>query len=169
MGIEIYLPGELKRIRQSVNIDRLLVQKMNGLTPAQAQKQHFDAITRDFRLNPRLSYQTVSGVNGPLVILENIKRPQFAEIVTLTLPGGERRQGQVLEVQGSKAVVQVFEGTSGVDAMKTGVEFTGDVLKMGVSEDMLGRIFNGSGNAIDNGPKVSYLVFHIQLIVSGLC
>ena len=58
---------------------------------------------------------------------------------------------QVLEVTGSKAVVQVFEGTSGIDAQKTTCEFTGDILRTPVSEDMLGRIFNGSGKAIDKG------------------
>jgi len=64
------------------------------------------------------------------------------------------RKGQVLEVAGSKAIVQVFEGTSGIDARNTRCEFTGDILKIGVSEDMLGRIFNGSGKPIDGGPNV---------------
>jgi V-type H+-transporting ATPase subunit B len=59
-----------------------------------------------------------------------------------------------LEVQGKKAIVQVFEGTSGVDVKATHVEFTGASMKLPVAEDMLGRIFNGSGNPIDNGPKV---------------
>jgi V-type H+-transporting ATPase subunit B len=72
----------------------------------------------------------------------------------LTLPDGSARLGQVLEVQGKKAVVQVFEGTSGIDVKKTTVQFTGDDLRIPVSEDMLGRIFNGSGVPIDNGPKV---------------
>ena len=58
---------------------------------------------------------------------------------------------KVLEVTGSKAVVQVFEGTSGIDAKKTTCEFTGDILRTPVSEDMLGRIFNGSGKPIDKG------------------
>ena len=58
-----------------------------------------------------------------------------------------------MEVTGSKAVVQVFEGTSGIDAQKTTCEFTGDILRTPVSEDMLGRIFNGSGKAIDKGKK----------------
>jgi V-type H+-transporting ATPase subunit B len=74
--------------------------------------------------------------------------------VTLTLPDGTKRGGQVLEVQGKKAIVQVFEGTSGVDVKSTHVEFTGSSMKLPVAEDMLGRIFNGSGNPIDNGPKV---------------
>jgi V-type H+-transporting ATPase subunit B len=74
--------------------------------------------------------------------------------VELTLPDGSKRGGQVLEVQGKKAIVQVFEGTSGVDVKATHVEFTGSSMKLPVAEDMLGRIFNGSGNPIDQGPKV---------------
>ena len=96
----------------------------------------------------------MSGVKGPLVILDNVKLPKFAEIVHLTLADGTKRRGQVLEVAGSRAIVQVFEGTAGIDARATHVEFTGDVLKMPVSEDMLGRVFNGSGVPIDNGPAV---------------
>ena len=78
-----------------------------------------------------------------------MRRPRFAEIVNLTLGDGSQRSGQVLEVAGSKAVVQVFEGTSGIDNTKTSVEFSGNILTTPVSEDMLGRIFNGSGKPID--------------------
>ena len=93
-------------------------------------------------------------MNGPLVLLDNVKLPKYAEIVNLTLGDGTTRSGQVLEVAGSRAVVQVFEGTSDIDNRKTRCEFTGDVLKMGVSEEMLGRSFNGSGKVIDSSPKV---------------
>eukprot|EP01120_Amphizonella_sp_Union-15-10_P011837 TRINITY_DN512_c0_g1_i1.p1 TRINITY_DN512_c0_g1~~TRINITY_DN512_c0_g1_i1.p1 ORF type:complete len:506 (-),score=106.61 TRINITY_DN512_c0_g1_i1:67-1584(-) len=117
-------------------------------------KTHAEAVLRDYVINPRLDYRTVSGVNGPLVILENVKLPTYAEIVNLTLGDGTQRRGQVLEVAGDKAVVQVFEGTSGIDAKFTRVEFTGDILKIPVSEDMLGRIFNGSGKPIDKGPNI---------------
>lgn len=112
------------------------------------------AALRDYNLQPRLDYRTVQGVNGPLVILDNIKFPKYAEIVTLTLGNGEKRKGQVLEVSGNKAVVQVFRGTAGVDARKTRCEFSGDVLKMPISEEMLGRSFNGSGTAIDHAPPI---------------
>ncbi|KAL8939615.1 MAG: hypothetical protein Q9216_003257 [Gyalolechia sp. 2 TL-2023] len=105
-------------------------------------------------IHPRIRYNTVGGVNGPLVILDNVKFPRFNEIVSLTLPDGSERSGQVLEARGNRAVVQVFEGTTGIDVKKTKVEFTGHNLKIGVSEDMLGRIFDGSGRAIDKGPKV---------------
>lgn len=93
----------------------------------------------------------MSGVNGPLVILDDVKFPKYAEIVQLRLADGTIRSGQVLEVTGSKAIVQVFEGTSGIDAKHTLCEFTGDILRTPVSEDMLGRVFNGSGKPIDKG------------------
>ena len=68
----------------------------------------------------------MSAVNGPLVILDNVKFPRFSEIVNLRLADGTLRSGQVLEVHGSKAVVQVFEGTSGIDAKHTVCEFSGE-------------------------------------------
>jgi len=67
---------------------------------------------KDYAAVPRLEYRTIAGVNGPLVILDNVKLPKYAEIVNLTLGDGTTRSGQVLEVSGSRAVVQVFEGTS---------------------------------------------------------
>ncbi|TEA36339.1 hypothetical protein DBR06_SOUSAS34910003, partial [Sousa chinensis] len=122
--------------------------------PVVGSREQVLAISRNYLSQPRLTYKTVSGVNGPLVILDHVKFPRYAEIVHLTLPDGTKRSGQVLEVSGSKAVVQVFEGTSGIDAKKTSCEFTGDILRTPVSEDMLGRVFNGSGKPIDRGPVV---------------
>ena len=78
----------------------------------------------------------------------------FAEIVNVRLGDGTTRRGQVLEVDGTKAVVQIFEGTSGIDNRSTVLEFTGEVLRTPVSRDMLGRVFNGSGTPIDAGPPV---------------
>ncbi|XP_038602224.1 V-type proton ATPase subunit B, brain isoform [Tachyglossus aculeatus] len=126
---------------------------VNGASHEAAREQVL-AVSRDYLSQPRLTYKTVSGVNGPLVILDHVKFPRYAEIVHLTLPDGTKRSGQVLEVSGTKAVVQVFEGTSGIDAKKTSCEFTGDILRTPVSEDMLGRVFNGSGKPIDRGPVV---------------
>ena len=90
-------------------------------------------------IKPIFFFRTIGGVQGPLVILENVKSPRFAEIVNVTLGDGEKRVGQVLEVAGNKAVVQMFEGTSGIDNTKTRCKFMGDVLKMPISEEMLGR------------------------------
>jgi len=112
------------------------------------------AALRDYQVNPRLDYRTITNVNGPLVILENVKFPKYAEIVNLTLGNGEKRRGQVLEVYGRKAVVQVFQGTQGIDNRNSHCEFTGDVLRMPISEEVLGRSFNGSGDAIDKAPPV---------------
>lgn len=112
------------------------------------------AVTKDFNVEPNIEYRTITGVQGPLVILENIKNPKFAEIVKVTLADGEERLGQVLEVSGDKAVVQIFEGTAGIDNAKTSCRFMGDVLKMPISEEVLGRTFNGSGKQIDGAPTV---------------
>ncbi len=71
-----------------------------------AAKVHMAAAMKDYHVQPRLDYKTVTGVNGPLVILDNVKLPQFAEIVNIQLSDGTKRKGQVLEVAGSRAVVQ---------------------------------------------------------------
>lgn len=116
--------------------------------------EHIKELQQDYTVAPHLEYTTIRAVNGPLVILENVRLPKYAEIVDIELPNGEKRRGQVLEIDGNKAVVQVFEGTSGIDAKVSKVEFTGKVMELGVSEDMLGRTFNGSGAPIDGGPPV---------------
>ena len=74
-----------------------------------------------------------------------VQKPKYAEIVDLRLGDGSMRRGQVLEIEGTRAIVQVFEGTTGIDNQKTTLNITGQVLKAPVSKDMLGRIFNGSG------------------------
>lgn len=123
-------------------------------TELEAARLHCAAVTRDYCSAPRLTYRTVCGVNGPLVVLDNVKFAQYAEIVHFTLPDGSERSGQLLEVAGNKAVVQVFEGTAGIEARRTAVRFSGDVLRTAVAEEMLGRVFNGSARPIDGGPKV---------------
>eukprot|EP00474_Spongospora_subterranea_P009304 CRZ09762.1 hypothetical protein [Spongospora subterranea] len=123
---------------------------------------HAAAAIRDYVCQPRLDYRTVTGVRGPLIILDNVKFPKFAEIVNITLGSGEVRKGQVLEVNGKRAVVQVFEGTSGIDVKYTQCEFTGDVLKMPMSEEMLGRVFDGSGRPKDHIPILAEDYLDIQ-------
>ena len=112
------------------------------------------AASRNYLVDPIIDYRTVIGVEGPLVILENVKFPKYAEIVNVHLGDGSMRRGQVLEIAGKRAVVQIFEGTSGIDTMRTRCEFTGDTMHMAISEEMLGRTFNGSGQPIDKGPAV---------------
>lgn len=108
----------------------------------------------DYRITPRVDYRTILDVEGPLVVLDNVKFPKYAEIVNVRLGDGSIRKGQVLEIMGKRAVVQIFEGTQGIDNLNTHIEFTGDVLKMPISIEMLGRSFNGSGVPIDSGPPV---------------
>ncbi len=99
-------------------------------------------------------YTSVTEVAGPLMIVEGVEGVAYGEIVEIETPNGEKRRGQVLEAHRDKAVVQVFEGTTGIDTSKTKVRFTGRTMKLGVSMDMLGRIFDGTGKPIDGGPEI---------------
>ncbi|MBC7100188.1 ATP synthase subunit B [Methanothermobacter tenebrarum] len=99
-------------------------------------------------------YTTVSEVSGPLMIVEGVEGAAYGEIVEIETPTGEKRRGQVLEVREDIAVVQVFEGTSDLNTETTKIRFTGETAKIGVSMDMLGRIFDGTGKPIDGGPEI---------------
>ncbi|MGB9211869.1 MAG: HAS-barrel domain-containing protein, partial [Halobacteriota archaeon] len=99
-------------------------------------------------------YKTINYVSGPLIFTENVKGVSFGETAKITLPNGEERTGQVLDVSRELAVIQVFEGTSGIDDLETRVRFTGEPPKVNVSFDMLGRIFDGVGNPRDGGPAI---------------
>ena len=99
-------------------------------------------------------YTTVSEVSGPLMIVQGVEGVAYNEIVEIETPAGENRSGQVLEVRNDIAVVQVFEGTSDLNTQSTKVRFTGETAKIGLSTDMLGRIFNGIGRPIDGGPDI---------------
>ncbi len=99
-------------------------------------------------------YTTVREVAGPLMIVEGVEGVSYKEIVDIETPNGEMRRGEVLEVKGDVAVVQVFEGTRDLNTATTKVRFTGETAKIGVSMDMLGRVFNGTGSPIDGGPEI---------------
>lgn len=99
-------------------------------------------------------YKTVTEISGPLMIVEGVKGVGYDEIVEIELPSGEEKKGQVLEVEKDRAIIQVFEGTSGIDTSETKVRFTGSTIKFPVSIDLLGRIFSGKGEPIDGGPSI---------------
>ena len=99
-------------------------------------------------------YTTVSEVSGPLMVVEGVEGVAYNEIVEIEAPTGEHRRGQVLEVKDDVAVVQVFEGTTDLNTLNTKVRFTGETAKIGVSKDMMGRIFDGTGKPIDGGPEI---------------
>lgn len=99
-------------------------------------------------------YRTINYISGPLIFVENVTRVSYGEIVEIVSRNNERRSGQVLESSEGYAVVQVFEGTEGIDVAKTQVRFKEDVAKIDVSVDLLGRILNGRGEPIDAGPRI---------------
>ena len=98
-------------------------------------------------------FKTVTEVSGPLMFvdLQGMGGVSYAEIVEITTTTGERRRGQVLDVSKDLAVIQCFEGTSGLETKDTTCRFLGETMKIGVSPEMLGRVFNGRGEPIDGG------------------
>jgi len=103
---------------------------------------------------PAMEYSTISKIYGPLMIVQGVRGVAYAEVVEIEVEGGEKRKGQVLEAREDLAIVQVFEGTRDLDVKSTRVRFTGETLKVPVSMDMLGRVFNGIGEPIDGGPEI---------------
>ncbi|MFR4998689.1 MAG: V-type ATP synthase subunit B, partial [Clostridium paraputrificum] len=99
-------------------------------------------------------YKTVTEVVGPLMVVEGVEGVKFDELVEIKLHTGEMRRGKVLEVNGSRAMVQIFEGSTGINLKETKVKFLGRPLELGVSEDMLGRVFDGMGRPNDDGPNI---------------
>ena len=91
---------------------------------------------------------------GPLMIVEGVEGVTYEELVDIQLQTGEKRRGRVIEIEGSKAMVQIFEGSTGININETTVRFLGRPLELGVSADMVGRVFDGLGNPIDDGPKI---------------
>ena len=99
-------------------------------------------------------YRTVTEVVGPLMVVEGVEGVKYDELVEIELHTGEKRRGKVLEVNGSRAMVQIFEGSTGINLKETKVKFLGRPLELGVSEDMLGRVFDGMGRPNDDGPNI---------------
>jgi V/A-type H+-transporting ATPase subunit B len=99
-------------------------------------------------------YLTIRDIVGPLVLVEEVEGAKYEELVELELASGETRQGKVLVVETGKALVQLFEGSTGVDVSRSRVRFLGRGIELGVSPDMLGRIFDGLGRPKDEGPRI---------------
>lgn len=96
-----------------------------------------------------IQYIGLKEINGPMVVIDHVPDVSFDEMVELVLDSGETRLGRVVEVEGERAVIQVFEGTTGLSLTNTRTKFTGRPMEIPLSEEMLGRIFNGSGRPID--------------------
>ncbi len=99
-------------------------------------------------------YRTISEVSGPLMLVKNVDGVTYDELGEIELSNGEIRLCQVLEIDGSDALVQLFDSSTGINLSSSKVRFLGHPLQLGVSEDMLGRVFDGMGNPIDGGPDI---------------
>ena len=99
-------------------------------------------------------YRTITMISGPLMLVDKVEGVKYEELVEIELPSGEIRRGRVLEAMRGKALVQIFEGTSGINMEKSKARFLGKVIELPVSTDMLGRVFDGFGNPRDNGPAI---------------
>ncbi len=99
-------------------------------------------------------YKTIHEVASPLMIVEQVEGVTYDELCEIQLPTGDVRRGKVLEVNGDRAVIQLFENAAGINLAESKVRFLGHPLELGVSEDMLGRVFNGMGQPIDGGPEI---------------
>ena len=99
-------------------------------------------------------YKTINEIVGPLMTVEGVEGVSYEELVEVETQNGETRLGRVLEVNEDKAILQLFESPAGINMKGSKVRFLGTPLKLRVSEDMIGRVFDGLGREKDNGPKI---------------
>ena len=99
-------------------------------------------------------YKTIQEISGPLMVVDHVQGVTYDELGEIELTDGTVRRCQVLEVNGDSAVVQLFENSAGINLAESKIRFLGHPLQLGVSEDMLGRVFNGMGQPIDGGPAI---------------
>ena len=103
-------------------------------------------------------YRTIQEVAGPLMLVHGVENVAYDELGEIELADGEIRRCKVLEINGEDALVQLFENSTGINLSNSKVRFLGRSMELGVSEDMLGRVFDGLGRPIDGGPDLSVSV-----------
>ena len=99
-------------------------------------------------------YRTIQEVAGPLMMVRDVQGVFYDELAEIELANGEKRRCKVLEVNGGNALVQLFESSTGINLESSKVRFLGRTMELGVSEDMLSRVFDGLGRPIDGGPAI---------------
>ena len=99
-------------------------------------------------------YRTIQEVAGPLMLVQGVENVTYDEIGEIELANGETRRCKVLEIDGTNALVQLYESATGINLSNSKVRFLGRTLELGVSADMLGRVFDGMGRPIDKGPEI---------------
>lgn len=110
-------------------------------------------------------YRTIEEAAGPLLLVKDVENVTYGELAEIRLKNGEKRRCRVLEIDGTNALVQLFENAAGINLQDSSVVFSGHQMELGVSEDMLGRVFDGLGRPIDDGPE---LIPEMRLDVNGL-
>ncbi len=110
-------------------------------------------------------YRTIEEAAGPLLLVKGVKDCTYGELADIHLKNGEKRRCRVLEINGNNALVQLFENSAGINLQDSAVVFTGHQMELGVSGDMLGRVFDGMGNPIDDGPEI---IPEMRMDVNGL-
>ena len=99
-------------------------------------------------------YRTIQEVAGPLMLVKGVENVTYDELAEIELANGEKRRCKVLEINEGNALVQLFESSTGINLSNSRVRFLGRTMELGVSEDMLGRVFDGLGRPIDGGPEI---------------
>ncbi len=99
-------------------------------------------------------YRTIQEIAGPLMLVQGVEGVTYNELGEIELTNGEKRRCKVLEINGTDALVQLFESSTGINPQESKVRFLGRTMELGVSEDMLGRVFDGLGRPIDDGPEI---------------
>ncbi|MBR2283962.1 MAG: V-type ATP synthase subunit B [Ruminococcus sp.] len=110
-------------------------------------------------------YRTIQEAAGPLLLVKDVENVTYGELAEIRLRNGEKRRCRVLEIDGSNALVQLFENAAGINLKDSAVVFSGHQMELGVSEDMLGRVFDGLGRPVDDGPEI---IPEMRLDVNGL-
>ncbi|MBR2842009.1 MAG: V-type ATP synthase subunit B, partial [Lachnospiraceae bacterium] len=99
-------------------------------------------------------YRTIQEIAGPLMLVQGVEGVTYNELGEIELASGEKRRCKVLEIDGTNAMVQLFESSTGINPQDSKVRFLGRAMELGVSEDMLSRVFDGLGRPIDGGPEI---------------
>ena len=110
-------------------------------------------------------YRTIEEAAGPLLLVKDVENVTYGELAEIRLSNGEKRRCRVLEIDGNNALVQLFENAAGINLKDSAVVFSGHQMELGVSEDMLGRVFDGLGRPIDDGPEI---IPDMRMDVNGL-
>jgi V/A-type H+-transporting ATPase subunit B len=114
-----------------------------------------------------LKFFTVKEIAGSLLICESVQGIGYGEVVRVIAQDGDEKVGQIIDVSDEVTVIQIYEGTAGLNVNTTAVRFTGETIKLPVSMDMFGRIFTGDGKPADGGPRIiphDYLDVHVATI-----